>query len=205
MKFHSSLLMIYSIIFLASYVQLAPTVPPSDDRTKTKQHGALIRDGPFGAEIGMVGSSKGNTDKGLSLIRGKVQVNENKKDTIIREIGEEARHSRNNMMFKSDQIKTHTKNGKKVEGYAIHLKPGAKQDMHGEDRPLKFVHHSQVEKHLKNRPEQKAIYNKMQKEGLIKNRNPTQPRKPLERSTSLGSSTTSNLRLSRSFSGGRHR
>ncbi|PWN35219.1 uncharacterized protein FA14DRAFT_154643 [Meira miltonrushii] len=202
------LLSICFIVFLAG-VRAAPTSathPPPDDYSKPKQHAALLRDGPLGTEVGLIGSSKGNSGKGYSLIRGKVQVGEKKKNTIIRELGEEAKYSEKNIHFKSDRVKSKGANGVKAEGYAIHLKAGAKQDMNGENRQLKFVHHSQVGKYLK-KPEQKALYQDMQKQNLIKNRT-SPPRKPLERSTSMNSATTAKTsptrRLGRSLSG-RHR
>lgn len=199
------LLSICFIAFFAGVVAPPPKHTPADDYSKPKQHAALLRDGPLGTEVGLISSSKGNASKGYSLIRGKVQVGENKKNTIVRELGEEAKYSEKNIHFKSNRVKSQAANGVKAEGYAIHLKSGAKQDMKGENRNLKFVHHSQVEKYLK-KPEQKALYQDMQKQNLIKNRT-SQARKPLERSTSMNSATTTKTspsRLGRSLSA-RHR
>lgn len=211
MKGYQLLLFCFVVFFVGAQSAPTPASSPPDDYSQTKQHAALLRDGPFGPEVGLIGSSQGNTKKGYGLIRGKVQVNEKKGNAIVREIGEEASHSKKNIAHKSKQVQTKTAHGDQVEGYVVHLKQGAKQDMQGENRKLRFVHHTQVEKHLKDRPEQKALYKEMQNKKLIKNRYPTQPRKPLERSTSLNSSssastakTSPSRRLGRSFSG-KHR
>lgn len=181
--------------------------PPADDRSRTKQHGVVVRDGAFGPEVGLVGSSKGNSGKGLSLVRGKVQVGEKKSNTVAREVGEEMGHSKKNFLSQSNRIKTQV-GDKKVQGQMVHLKNGAKPDLPRETRPTRWVHHSQVEKYLQNRPEQKALLQEAKKQNLIKNRYPSTPRQPLQKSTSLNSSATAKTsptrRINRSFSG-KHR